>query len=461
MVTVLRRLILGALVLELLAPARAVAHLRLVRSEPPPNAVLERPPGRVLLVFSGRVRVAATGTPVEVYDSLGRLVARGGAALGDTAVVLGLPSLPRGPYTVRWGVLSPDGHPVEGSFGFRVAGRAGPEPRGAPAAQAAGPSRPPPGREVVRAVGVGWLASARWFHLLGLITLAGPWLLAALHRRGEQPVPGLRAMASTGLGLLLAAALWGLLAQAATVGQVTRSGFTGALAALLVGGGLWGGLWWARLGALLALLPAVIRWRTPPPAWTAAPWLVLLLATAANGHAATTPPVALSIVLQFAHVAAAVAWVGGLLALGLLVLWPSTRHPSPAAQAEAVRRFWPRFSRWALRFVVVLVVAGSAEAWRVVGWPWRWLDDPYGATLLAKTLLFAGTLLAAAVQRFRLLPALARGDDEARVLARGRVALGFETGVTLAVLALAALLASTPPPERAPHAAAPTAPARP
>jgi len=458
MVTWLRRLTLGALVLGLLAPGRAAAHVRLVRSEPTPHAVLERPPGRVLLVFSGRV--VATGTPIEVRDSLGRLVAHGGASLGDTAVVLALPSLPRGAYTVRWGVLSPDGHPIEGTFGFRVAGRAEPEPRGAPAAHAAGPTRPPPGREVVRAVGVGWLASARWFHLLGLITLAGPWLLAALHRRGERPVPGLRAMAGTGIGLLLAAAVWGLLAQATAVGQVTHTGFAEALAALLVGG-VWGGLWWARLGATLALLPAVIRWRTPPLAWTALPWLVLLLATAANGHAATTPPVALSIGLQVAHVAAAVAWVGGLLALGLLVLWPSTRYPSLTAQAEAVRRCWPRFSRWALRFVVVLVLAGSVEAWRVAGWPWRWLDHPYGAILLAKTLLFAGTLLAAAFQRFLLLPALARGDDDVRVLARGRVALGFETGLTVAVLALAALLASTPPPERAPAPAAPAAAARP
>lgn len=449
-----------AALLGLLLPATAAAHVRLARSEPAAGATLERPPARVLLVFHGRVRIV--GPPIEVRDSLGRLVARGGAPLGDTAVALPLPSLPRGPYRVRWGILSPDGHPLEGTFDFRVVGRAPPEPRGAPAAQVGPAARTPPGAAVVRAVGVGWLAAARWFHLLGLLTLAGPWLLAALHRRTEAPVPGLRAMAATGAGLVLAAALWGLLAQATVLGQATHASLAQTVSLLLRGEEPWGRLWWLRLAATLALVPALVRWRTPPPVWTALPWLLLLVGTAANGHAATTPPVALSIGLQLVHVAAAVAWVGGLVALGLLVLWPSTRFAAPAAQADAARRLLPRLSRWALRFVVLLVLAGAVEAWRLAGSPLRWPTHPYGATLLAKTLLLGVALLAAALQRFALLPALTRGGDDARTLTRGRVALGFEAAVAVAVLALAALLASTPPPERtAAAAAAPAAPARP
>ncbi len=102
-------------------PVPADSHAVLVRSIPPARAVLSRPPDRVELWFSERVEPAFT--TASVWSASGAQVDRQDVRFGPQdpkRLSLALPALEPGTYTVRFRVLSVDGHVVESSFPFVV-----------------------------------------------------------------------------------------------------------------------------------------------------------------------------------------------------------------------------------------------------------------------------------------------------------------------------------------------------
>jgi methionine-rich copper-binding protein CopC len=104
-----------------LSPAAAPAHSLLVRSEPGRNATVTRPPERVKLWFSERIEPAYA--KLSVWSEAGKQVDAGDAAVApdDPALLsVSTPGLDLGRYTVRFRVLSVDGHVVESSFAFTV-----------------------------------------------------------------------------------------------------------------------------------------------------------------------------------------------------------------------------------------------------------------------------------------------------------------------------------------------------
>ena len=101
--------------------APADAHAILVKSVPAARAALSRPPGRMQLWFSERLEPAFSA--VSVWSAAGARVDREDSVVGaedpkQLSVTLG--TLEPGAYTVRFRVLSVDGHIVEGSFPFAV-----------------------------------------------------------------------------------------------------------------------------------------------------------------------------------------------------------------------------------------------------------------------------------------------------------------------------------------------------
>lgn len=108
----------------LLCPAHAESHAALVKSAPARRAALVDSPARVELVFNERLEPAYARLSVE--DTAGLRV-----DLGDVTVAaddsrqlrVSLPPLRPGTYTIRFRVVSVDGHVVESSFPFTVKGR--------------------------------------------------------------------------------------------------------------------------------------------------------------------------------------------------------------------------------------------------------------------------------------------------------------------------------------------------
>ena len=116
---------LGAWVLGLaLLPTAALAHAVLVKSVPAQRATLTESPPRVELWFNERLEPAYSrasvtdeaGTQMDLRDVT---VSREDAK----RLSLSLPPLGPGRYTVRFRVLSVDGHVVESSLTFTVKNR--------------------------------------------------------------------------------------------------------------------------------------------------------------------------------------------------------------------------------------------------------------------------------------------------------------------------------------------------
>lgn len=119
------RLIAGLLGLLPLAPVGVLGHAFLVKSVPARRAVVSEPPGRVELWFSERLEGAYSRVSVE--DAEGRRVDRGDGTVSrddPRRLTVALPPISPGTYTVRYRVLSVDGHVVEAACSFTVKGRA-------------------------------------------------------------------------------------------------------------------------------------------------------------------------------------------------------------------------------------------------------------------------------------------------------------------------------------------------
>jgi methionine-rich copper-binding protein CopC len=106
-----------------LGAATALGHDEIESSRPRGGAVLARTPATVTLIFAepiGRLgRVTAT------RNGQGDLVKSARTAPRDAAVVVVRlkrpgPKKQAGTYTVRWRIISDDGHPVSGVVTFRV-----------------------------------------------------------------------------------------------------------------------------------------------------------------------------------------------------------------------------------------------------------------------------------------------------------------------------------------------------
>lgn len=104
-----------------LLPAVARAHSVLARSQPARGAAVARAPERVRLWFTERLEPAFA--TLSVWSQAGIQVDADDAAVDaadPTLLSVGTPNLAPGRYTVRYRVLSVDGHIVESSFAFTV-----------------------------------------------------------------------------------------------------------------------------------------------------------------------------------------------------------------------------------------------------------------------------------------------------------------------------------------------------
>lgn len=100
------------------------AHtVEVIKSEPAAGAVLSESPKEVRVWFNEELQTQ--GSTLQVFDSQGEQVDQGdgGVDLNDpehASMVVSLPSLPEGAYTVRWHAVLLDGDAGDGEFAFYV-----------------------------------------------------------------------------------------------------------------------------------------------------------------------------------------------------------------------------------------------------------------------------------------------------------------------------------------------------
>ncbi|HEY3368463.1 MAG TPA: copper resistance protein CopC [Symbiobacteriaceae bacterium] len=415
-----RRFWIGFLALALtvgLAGA-ANAHAFLTRAVPAPNAALTQPPEEVRLEFTEEVETQFGA--VSVYNAVGARVDRGDAGLDPhdpTVVVAGLKPLPAGAYTVAWHVISADGHPVGGAFGFQV----GPA---SPNAVYYQPGRAESGAPPLVVLFSYWLSVGGLLALMGLGVTQGAVARAAPGQRYRWTVAAALVSAFAGTALLLVGrtiqasglSLWDVLTRSLWLQMLaTQSGTVIA---------------W-RLG-IVAVSTVLLhffwpRWWTSAVAGAAA-----LLTVAMGGHAVSLADPVTAVLLDWFHLLAAAVWAGGLLqfALGL----------TAGGDVGALVR---RFSPLAAVSVAVLALTGLYPALaRIPSWT-ALTGTGYGVALLVKLGLILPLLVLGGINLVVVGPRLQRGEP-AQGWLRG-VATAEAVLIAL-VLAAATVLTNTPPP---------------
>jgi copper transport protein len=349
------------IVVGLALPGEASAHATLVRTLPANGAVLARSPAAVRVVFDDTVRVAGGN---EAIANATRASVAGGTptAHGATLVIPLRARLGEGDYSVRWSIVSDDGHHEQGVIAFAI-----------------GTHGQPPASILTAHVSLGTTSAIfRALFFLGLLVAAG---VAVFGARMRALVPNIRQRLAGPLffALLIAFVGDGWLVHQATAG--TRNALVLKIALAFAAAG----------AAAAALSPRVPRLFDV----AAASSLVLLATPTFAGHALDRgQPRALSIPSDLAHLAAAAVWLGGLVAL----LWLPPRSSRDAPPAAVLKRF----GRTALIAVGVLALGGFLRALTELSAVHQIWDTSYGRALLIKSALFGALVALGAANRARL-----------------------------------------------------------
>ena len=105
--------------------ASALAHSMLVKAEPARRAVLTKAPNQVRLWFNEKIE--GDYASLVVLDDKKQSITDVKPTLASDdpkSIILPLPELVPGKYSIKFRVLSVDGHVVESSFDFTVKGEA-------------------------------------------------------------------------------------------------------------------------------------------------------------------------------------------------------------------------------------------------------------------------------------------------------------------------------------------------
>ncbi len=390
--------------------SEAFAHAALVSVEPPDGSVLAQAPKRLELRFSESVTAGA----VNLIDAAGRL--RGDAAVDATAdsVVVTLPEgLPQGTSIVSYRVISQDGHPVTGAVTFSV---------GAATATAM------PADASGNINGLIWLARIGLY--IGLFAgVGGVFFLTWI---GRSPAGSSAVLAALAIGLVSSVA--SLAFQGLDVLGLPLSAIAAAAPWKVALGTSLGP---ALLVATAAMGLSLLALRRPQTGMARVLSALAIagvgLSLAATGHAATAPPQALTRPAIFLHGVGVAFWLGALAPLAAM-LWRQPKMSLPVVR---------RFSATAFPVVGLLVFAGLALAVVQLESLGALVNTKYGIILSIKLALVSALLGLAALNRFRLTPALARSVQGAKPLARS---IAVECVVALAILLLVAGWRFTPPP---------------
>jgi len=386
----------------------ASAHPTLLFTDPAADTAAPTSPPVISLVFGEAVTVGPHA--IAVLDSDGHPVPMGPAstARDGTVVTARLTgALQPGTYVVRWRVTGSDGDLVEEEFRFAV----GAAISGAGTASGAAP--------------VSWGdAALRWLLFAGLAVALGGVIGERFTTTARAEKPALSPLRS-----------W--IPPGALIGL---AGVVGLAALLVTETAAVSALWQGRAGQFLlaeALCLAVASGLAAlrggrARAWAVLPLAVVAVAEGLRSHANVAVP-GWGALLTGVHLAAVALWVGALLHVARAAL--AWRREAPAVR-------WVLFGYLRLAAWVFVIVIGTGTITALVLVPLSAvLTSTYGQVLLIKLALVALAAGLALTARRTLGHSLGHPDrlDRIRTLTR------IESSMLLAVLALSAVLVSTPP----------------
>lgn len=430
--------LLAALLLAAVSAGLAWAHPSVVRSEPAANATVDTAPARVMVWFDEAIEPDYGN--LSVYNDQGARVdnidTRFTPGL-EPSLTVTLPPLPKGSYVVAWRAFSVgDGHSVGGAFSFGYG--VPPDVTAGAAANAQAEVEPDGVTQLIRVVGLlaqlvlAGVLAFRWWVWAPAVT--GALRAGVLSPGSEQALAAeLRRFATVLADVLVAGLVVGVLGALYVQARATGVYFWELF------GTRWGLIWSVRLVAALWValwLEGLLDGRRP--AWVGGLLaLTLLVTTTLTSHSSARPGL-LGPLADLAHQLSAGVWLGGLVGL-VLALWAVRRAPvEPAAQTRLSGEGVARFSGVAAASVGVLLASGLAlSVQQVSSWAGLLLTD-YGQTLVVKLLIVVVALAFAAYNALSAPRRVARGG-------RAAAWVGVEAAVVAGVVFVAALLTDLPP----------------
>ena len=452
----------------------AMAHALVDQMSPYDRERLDSGPARVTITFTEPVQLLQPSDFTVVTSTGQPVTSAPGAVQQGNAAVIDVPLRPRlapGSYTVRWRVVSADGHIIPGASVFAV----GDVPLAAPYLGGPGGGSGPTETSA-------WSVTARWIELVGIGGLLALLLFRVLiWRSAWTPAPRMPDTERDAALSWARDAWWigfGVLALVALVGEAcvlvvktAASMGTSVWGALADPAGIVRVLADTRFGDLLQVrtlalfvLFALGVWRflveyrsddAPAPRdadgglvpmiLMMVPAIVALGSISAQGHASTTDMPALQVPVDALHAAMASAWIGCLAIVAVFLL----RLPRVAGAGGRLAGglALARFSALAVIAVALLVASGVVRAFgQMTAFADLW-ETPYGWTILVKVGLLAVAIVLALRAR-RVVSALRRrpGPPNTATLALVRRNAWVEVAITLLIVAFSALLVGQVPP---------------
>ena len=413
------------------ARAAVLFHAALLRSTPAADAKLTKAPKDIRLLFSEEI--VASLSQITLIDPAGdstRLKVTNDPHNVHMLVGAIEPALPSGGrYSVSWRVVSADGHPVDGTFFFSVAGavtKAAAVPSVVPAESIPGQAKAVPLGSATNADELPVFASLwRGLGLGGLMAVVGLLFFG--------PVTG-RADARLARSLILGLAFAGAALLVAHLGAwLAHLGAAAQNEAFFVDS-----VFRTKLGrielvrtalAVLTLLAVVLKRDRIGFLLGVA----CLIVSGAVGHPAAIHPV-WAIPGKSIHLLAGALWLGGL--LWLLV---------DAAADEQTRKLDAlRVSSHALVAVIAVALSGLLQTALFLNAPTDLLLSTYGKLVIAKIVGLLILIAYGAYNRYSLLPQYSTGGE-----ARLRRSVRQEVFVVSLLILIGGFLAYVPPPPAA------------
>jgi len=329
----------------------AIAHSIPTSYNPAPNSILEQSPDKVTIKFNSKIDDNLYS--LKVFSNQQQEVNEHDAILDSSQKELSvtLPQLSDGLYTVKYNVVSKDGHPVQDSYSFSIQTPElnHPPPTNPnqelnpPAPEIQTPDLNQPSSESANNFSLThlFIYLIRGFYYFGLLWIVG-WLFWKF------------TLTTKGKTIPQNYEQWGIFAQMVhlfgltslilvQIIDITDSGlmFSPDIPIASIFGLTWIGSF------ILSLLGFLLLFKSK---WIDLIWLLLiLLMKGLNGHSTDFEPISLIVGLNTVHLIGAAIWCSGL--IFIMVYWKKQR--------VHVNEFLPIFSNFAFLSLVILILSGT------------------------------------------------------------------------------------------------------
>jgi putative copper resistance protein D len=287
--------------------------------------------------------------------------------------------------------------------------------------------------------------------LLTGATVSRLWLGRDLSNWANVRREPVRTAAISGAIVALAANVAGLWIESATMAEVPLTEAASATWSMLSSTHL--GLAWSigMAGLVIAVIGSLVpaSGRREPALLTLATLAVFWYTRGMVSHAASDGDFSIRLLADWIHLGLISLWVGEVLLAGGVMMRASDSMTGADRRARAA--YVSSLSSSATVALTGIFVTGVYATWRNLGGLVNLFGNPYGNTLVAKLLLAGIAALLGGFNRFFVMPPWLAHESAGKAVpelfpVRFRRVLWIEAVVLLAVVLLAAWLASTSPP---------------